>query len=199
MVNNFQLLDIRAQVSVAHVHHIPNFLRPPEIKAIEGMAGEFEFEDGQVLGNNGLNVLIRQSRIKWLSGNQNNNWLYRKILDSVRELNQEFWKFDLYGINESIQYTVYEHQADDSGYFDWHLDFSHEGLPSTRKLTLIANLDDNHEGGEISILLGVKEHKLKLKRGDAILFPSYLINKVYRVTSGKNISIVCWISGPSFR
>jgi len=86
----------------------------------------------------------------------------------IKELNSQIWDFELYGINEYLQYTEYNNIQNSGGHYDWHLDVSHEGLASNRKLSFECILDDSHSGGEFSILLGPTEHKVKLQKGDAL-------------------------------
>ena len=42
-------------------------------------------------------------------------------------------------------------------------------------------------------------HNIKLKKGDAILFPSYQWHRVLPVTKGTRQSLVGWVRGPQWR
>jgi PKHD-type hydroxylase len=200
MFNNFDLLEERTNIAITEVQIIPGFLKNHEITAIQEFSKELPLQQGGIKGNNANNNLIlRESQIKWLEWNDENWWLYTKIMEKVKATNQTTWKFDLYGINEYIQYTEYADNPNARGHYDWHIDVSHVGISSNRKISFECVLEDNYTGGETSLLLGPTENKVRLKKGDAIIYPSYLLNKVYPVISGKRSSIVSWISGPAFK
>lgn len=200
MLRNFQLINLRTEVAVTQIQLIPNFLHLHEIEAIKEMAQTVDYEKGAIMGaTNGSGLVFRDSKVKWLLWNDDNWWLYNKIMDKVRLLNNEFWQFDLYGINEYLQYTEYESKPSGRGHYDYHMDLAHNGIASNRKLSFECVLEDDYEGGEFSTLIGPTEQKVKIKKGDAIFYPSFLMSKIYPVRSGKRSSIVSWISGPSFK
>ena len=35
--------------------------------------------------------------------------------------------------------------------------------------------------------------------GDLVVFPSYVLHEVTPVTKGERNSLVCWVTGPSFK
>ncbi len=200
MLQNFHLLDARTQVPVTQIQYLPNFLSLDEIDLIKQLAQIFEFEEPGVLGEKeDSNLVFRQSKVKWILWNDDNWWLYAKIMETIKDLNNQIWRFDLYGINEFLQYTEYEAGAYGRGHYDWHMDLAHEGIASNRKLSFECILEDQHEGGEFSVLLGPTEHKVSLNKGDCVIYPTFLMNKVYPVKSGKRSSIVSWIAGPAFK
>jgi predicted 2-oxoglutarate/Fe(II)-dependent dioxygenase YbiX len=200
MFSNFDLYPIRTQLPVTQVQYIPGFLHRHEIDAAVEAARLFQEVNGNIMGNEtDQSSLHRASQIRWMEWNDDNWWLYEKIMQASAEINGQLWNFDLFGINEYIQYTEYKNILGNRGHFDWHMDVAHEGLASNRKLSFECVLDDEHEGGDFSILLGPSEYRIKIHKGDAIIYPSYLLTKVYPVYSGTRSSIVSWISGPSFK
>jgi len=199
MVRNFQLLDIRTQLPITHIEHIPNFLNDNEIKALSNVSEQYEWQNGDMVDELDVNILTRVADIKWLSSNEENWWLFEKILKLSKTLNDAYWKFELYGINESLRFSKYKERNNVLGHHGWHMDVTSEGLPSNRKLTLVCGLNDDYEGGETSLILGLTEQRFKIRKGDAYLFPSFLVNKVYPATKGDRQSFTCWLSGPSFK
>ena len=200
MIQNFHLLDLRTQIPVTQVQFLPNFLHRHEIETIKKLIHTVPDNEGAIMGaDQNANLVFRDSTVKWLSWNDDNWWLYTRIMEKVKELNDVFWKFDLYGINEYLQYTEYESKPTGRGHYDYHMDLAHQGLASNRKLSFECVLDDEYEGGEFSLLMGPTEEKVTLQSGDAVFYPSFLMNKVYPVRSGKRSSIVCWLAGPAFR
>lgn len=199
MVRNFQLLEVRSQLPIIHIEFIPNFLDNNEVDTIKSIAEQYHWQSGDIVDEFDVNVYTRIADIKWLSSEGKMWWLYEKILNLGKALNDSYWKFELYGIDESIQYAQYKEKNNILGHYGWHMDVTSEGLPSNRKLTLVCGLNDEYEGGETAIILGLTEQRLKLRKGDAYLFPSFLVNKVYPITRGTRQSFTCWLSGPSFR
>jgi PKHD-type hydroxylase len=136
---------------------------------------------------------MRQSEIAWLpiSGWE---WLYDRIFDSVDRTNK--WEYDIRGFGELIQFTKYD-PKDGASYYNLHRDTgpSHQH----RKISFVILLDDpeNFSGGEFFLEHSGKIEKLK--KGTAIMFPSFLQHQVLPVTSGIRHSLVCWISGPKLK
>ena len=201
MFKNFDLLKTRSEISIADVQVISNFLQIHEINAIKENSENFQFENSEILGlpTHPIVQTPRISSIKWLELQESNSWLYSKLTEKAEILNNNFWEFDLFGINEFIQFTEYNGDTSNRGHYDWHIDVGDIGITSCRKLSFECIMDDNHEGGETSFLLGPSENKIKLNKGDAVFYPSFLLNKVYTVTKGKRTSIVGWLNGPTFR
>ncbi len=200
MIQNFHLLSPRTEVPVTQVQFLPRFLHPHEVVAINAMIAQLPFYQGDILGNNeNSNIVFRDSSIKWIEWNDDNWWLYSKIMEKVKDLNDKIWQFELFGINEYLQYTEYAAKPSGRGHYDYHMDLGHHGLTSNRKISFEIILDDNYQGGDFSLLMGPTEQKVRLSKGDAVFYPSFLMNKVYPVRSGKRTSLVGWTSGPAFR
>ena len=50
---------------------------------------------------------IRKSKTSWIKCNDNTVWLYDSLAYIARQINGQFYDFDLYGFVEDFQYTVY--------------------------------------------------------------------------------------------
>ena len=200
MIQNFHLLNPRTELPITQAQFLPNFLHHHEIEAIKTIASQEPFQEGGILGgDNNSNIIYRNSNIKWLEWNDENWWVFSRIMEKVKLLNDQMWQFDLYGINELLQYTEYEAKPSGRGHYDYHMDLGHFGLASNRKISFEIILEDNYEGGDFSLLVGPTEQKVTLTKGDAVFYPSFLMNKIYPVRSGKRASLVGWISGPAFK
>ena len=57
------------------------------------------------------------------------------------------------------------------------------------------------EGGDFQINSGQEKdaESVKMKKGDIIVFPSFMLHRVKPVTKGVRKSIVIWVMGPKFR
>ena len=60
-------------------------------------------------------------------------------------------------------------------------------------ITIFLNEPDDYEGGELIISTAFGEQKVKLKAGDAVLYPSSSTHRVAEVTRGERIVAVTWL------
>jgi PKHD-type hydroxylase len=139
----------------------------------------------------------RESDICWLNQDDDSNWLFTKIAQVCLEINKLYFRFDLNGIAEQLQFTNYKAP---SGKYGKHIDRGGEGMP-IRKLSISIQLTDpkEYEGGEL-MLYGKDEPDIMDKeQGTLIVFPSYILHEVKPVTKGERNSLVCWITGKPFK
>jgi PKHD-type hydroxylase len=116
----------------------------------------------------------------------------------ARQLNGQYYRFDLYGFLEDFQYTVY--LGGEAGHYDWHIDAGASTV-SPRKLSLVLQLSDpsEYEGGELQFMTSSGITTVRKEKGFVVAFPSYTLHRVTPVTSGIRKTIVVWITGPAFR
>lgn len=144
------------------------------------------------------NLLIRKSLNTWLPVNNDTEWIYERLGNISRCLNGMYWRFDISGFSESLQYTRYN---DDKSFYGWHVD---NGVKVSehpqRKLSITLQLSDEneYEGGEFQINAG-QLNVCPKKKGLVIAFPSYSLHQVTPVTKGIRRSLVVWLCGPPFR
>jgi PKHD-type hydroxylase len=141
---------------------------------------------------------IRISNTSWIDLKQDSEWLYDRISDIINKLNFKYYKFDLHGFYEHMQYTIYE--GNDLGHYDWHLDAGNTSIPP-RKLSFILQLSDpdSYEGGDLQIMNSTEPTTVKKEKGFAVVFPSYTLHRVTPVTKGIRKTLVIWVTGPTFR
>ena len=149
-----------------------------------------------VLEKGSINKKIRDSKISWIYPNNESVWIYRKITEAVSELNSKFFKFDLYGFIEGLQFTHYQAP---SGNYKKHIDRC-LGI-FTRKLSLTIQLSDSssYKGGDLLLYDSPNPRLCPKEQGKLILFPSYVLHEVKPVTKGERYSLVAWITGPQFK
>lgn len=148
-------------------------------------------------GNDG-SLELRSSRIMWLAEDKKFDYLYKELSNVITHVNDHCYKYSLYGF-ESFQYS--EYHAEDSGHYTWHIDNSvRGGQQHVRKLSFSAGLNDEseYEGGELQFWLGPEPVSYRLKKGQIIVFPSYLLHRVTPVTKGVRKTLVGWSRGPNF-
>jgi PKHD-type hydroxylase len=140
---------------------------------------------------------VRDSKISWLYPVDKMEFVFRRVTDIVLNLNEKYFKFDLFGLNEGFQFTNYEAP---SGKYGKHIDRAIN--TSVRKLSISIQLTnpEEYEGGELKLYDGEEEGTVMDKaQGTLILFPSYVLHEVMPVTKGERNSLVTWVTGKQFK
>jgi PKHD-type hydroxylase len=122
---------------------------------------------------------------------------YQRLSAIVLSLNEQFFKFDLHGFGEDLQFTEY---VAPSGKYNSHVDRAFG--TAIRKLSIVVQLTDpdTYEGGDLELLPSIeKPVKPPRTRGTLIAFPSFQLHRVTPVTSGTRNSLVGWINGKQFK
>jgi PKHD-type hydroxylase len=135
---------------------------------------------------------------------EENAWFINRINQAIEHANKVFYNFDLYGYS-FFQYAEYEGLQ--SGKYDAHTDliFGKDKpgyMVDTRKLSLSLLLSEPEKdfiGGEFFIHLSENPALHALRKGQMILFPSFMLHGVSPVLSGTRKSIVIWVEGPKFK
>ena len=156
--------------------------------------------EATVGGHNGelhIETNIRKSKTSWISLNNETGWLYDSLAYIVRQLNGQFFEFDLDGFVEDFQYTVYDGSGD---HYSWHIDKGSSTI-SPRKLSIVLQLTDpsEYEGGDLELFTSSTPIVAKKQKGIIYAFPSWILHRVTPVTSGVRRSLVVWVAGPKFR
>lgn len=110
-------------------------------------------------------------------------------------INSGAWKFDVTHSNQS-EYLKY----DNKGHYTSHVDTAI--MPSdkeTRKITVLAFLNDDFEGGKFYLNNGDTPIYPPQEKGTVLAFPSFITHGVEPVSDGIRHSIVTWICGPWFK
>lgn len=155
-------------------------------------------DKGLIVGKTKGESDARDSKISWLYPNDNMDWVFRRVTDITLNLNERFFNFDLFGINEGFQFTNYEAP---SGKYGKHIDRS-INIP-VRKLSISIQLTnpEEYEGGELKLYDGDddKPNVMDKAQGTLIMFPSYVLHEVMPVTKGERNSLVTWVTGKQFK
>jgi PKHD-type hydroxylase len=138
----------------------------------------------------------RESKISWLFPSDNMDWAFRRVTDIVLNLNERFFKFDLFGLNEGFQFTNYKAP---SGKYGKHMDMGMN--MAVRKMSVSIQLTDpkEYKGGELYLYQGEKGDLMDKTQGTLIMFPSYILHEVKPVTKGERNSLVTWVTGKQFK
>ena len=142
----------------------------------------------------------RDSNIKFHYPTQDTAWIFERLNETIRRANEQFYNYNLNGYSY-FQYTTY----DKNGRYDWHTDMGYgnnkrDNDIQPRKLSLSLLLNDDFEGGEFQINSGKESEAatVQLKKGQIVLFPSFMIHRVKPIIQGTRKSLVVWTLGPKF-
>lgn len=186
--------------TVQDLAQIDDLFSAEELDAIIEIGNRNKLQKGMFYGHEpytqgGSTLLVRSSQVAFIFPSENTEWIFARVGSAVSSMNEEFFGFDLYGIESGLQFSRYEAPG---GHYDWHIDRGF-GTP-VRKLSAVLQLSDpkDYKGGELEMTIGSKTH-MKRRRGTMAVFPSYILHRVRPVTEGTRYSLVAWAGGPAFR
>lgn len=136
----------------------------------------------------------RRTEIRWVHWEPQNDWIFKRIADSVVAANNKWWGYHLAGMNEALQLTHY--LSSENGHYDWHEDHGQTGNFLHRKLSCVLPLNEGYEGGDFE-MYGIGKLQ-EMNPGTLVIFPSFKLHRVTPVTSGERWSLVSWVNGPPF-
>lgn len=138
----------------------------------------------------------RNSFVQFLFPGEFTNWVFARLAGAITAMNDQFFGFDLTGMEQGLQFTRYTAPGE---HYEWHIDKGY--MTAVRKLSLSIQLSDpaDYKGGDLELQFGMKPVKVSRKRGMATIFPSYTVHRVKPVKEGTRYSLVAWVSGPPFR
>ena len=108
--------------------------------------------------------------------------------------NNYWWKYDITHANQT-ELLIYK----PDGHYNPHVDTFHQHSNTTRKLTALAFLNDDFEGGKFFLNANGIQYYPPQKKGTVLVFPSFMIHGVEPVTKGVRYSCVTWLVGPYFK
>lgn len=186
-------------------HVSQGFLTKDECMAIRAVMDEQRMEYATI-GNGDNSSFVEDLKYRTVKNafvdDTQFDWLYDRIARQVKDINDTYFRFDLYGMLESLQYLAYEMPSGDipAGHYDWHQDYG-GGYSARRKLSVSIQLSDTSEYDECDLLMFTNRVELIANRdiGTITVFPSYMPHCVTPIERGKRCALVTWISGPQFR
>ena len=172
-----------------------NVFNSNECKKIIDIGKSLILQDAFVHDNK-INKDIRDSKVSWIYPNDNTHWIFERVTAAIKYLNNNFFKFDLFGLAEGFQFTEY---AAPGNFYGMHIDKIFLG--AVRKLSITIQLSDPNDyvGGELAIMLDKDPIILPKEYGKLVCFPSYVLHEVRPVTEGTRYSLVAWVTGKPFK
>lgn len=173
-----------------------------EVEAIVDIGERLPQETALTAGARTADTDIRKSMVAWIRHGRESDWLFRRLEAIAHDMNRRYFRFDLSGLREGLQYTSYPGNADllEAGHYVWHTDRGRK--VSWRKLSICVQLSDpaQYEGGELELFVrGDAPSRAPKGLGMAVAFPSFVPHRVTPVIAGLRRSLVCWVAGPPLR
>ena len=109
-------------------------------------------------------------------------------------VNHQYWKYHVTHSNQA-EFLMY----DVKGKYEAHVDTFHVVSDETRKISCLAILNDDFEGGKFYIQNGHDKIYPPQEKGDIIIFPSFMLHGVEPVTKGQRFTVITWLVGPYFK
>lgn len=177
-----------------------DFLTCDECLKVIEIGQQLPLESSAVYNNyrDGLSndVSRRKSMQSWILPSRDTRWLFTRLSEAVTVLNNHYFKFNLFGLIEGLQFTRYD--GPDS-FFIPHIDRGFNMI--IRKLSVVIQLSspDQYDGGELLLYTGKDAYMFPKKLGHLACFPSYTLHEVRPVTRGTRYSLVAWVTGEPFK
>ena len=145
----------------------------------------------------------RSTKIKWIFLEKEVEWLFKKLIDKIRQVNHDNFDLQLKFV-ENLQFSEYNEK--DNGFYGTHNDSGKTGslhnFVDIRKLSFTIQLTDESEytGGELILYPeGGDKFVAPKEKGTIVFFESNVSHEVTPVTKGVRHSLVSWVQGPNIR
>ena len=116
----------------------------------------------------------------------------------VNQTNEQNFGYVLFPFNNLNKVLLNIYDSKQKGEYDWHYDSARSDLLDT-KLTILINLSEKYEGGELQLFQGIPYTVKKFTPGTLLLFKSYIHHRVTPVTKGVRKTLTLFCIGPKFR
>jgi PKHD-type hydroxylase len=170
---------------------IPDILNPAQLAKIHETLEGAEYVDGRLTAGFAAGRVKHNLELK--PEPERRERLIRILMASL-------------GHHESFRFAVLPHRVADPifarytpgmGYGD-HVDDPIMGMQGPRfrtdvSMTVFLNPPEDYEGGELVIRTSFGERQVKLKAGDAVIYPSSSLHRVAEVTRGERLVALTWI------
>jgi PKHD-type hydroxylase len=169
---------------------------PEECRRIVEIGRRKIAAEGAVSPAGQRNAAIRESSIAWLHPEDDMDWVFGRVTETVVAANDRFFGFDVFGLLEGFQFTRYDAP---SGFYGMHIDKATGGPVRKLSLTIQLSAPADYDGGELALQIGAEPQLMEREQGQMVIFPSYVLHAVRPVTRGVRYSLVAWVAGLPFR
>lgn len=182
--------------TLEHWAYWDNVFTQEQCQQIITLGNSISKSPGVISSSNPYNLSIRESNVSWINNNLETEWIFKRLTEVVLDLNNRFFRFDLNGFTEPLQFTEYNAP---SGHYVKHIDRGQTIYP--RKLSIVLQLSDPnaYEGGNLELHYEDEPIIAPKNIGKLIVFPSFTLHSVTPITKGTRYSLVAWLGGPNFK
>ena len=178
-----------------------NFFTEEELTNMELYFDSQTLEEAKIAGGAGGETRI--TSVSLIQNKDENNWIFRRLLQLTDTINSQFYNYDLLGF-DYLQYTVYNKVGSHYSYHtDMLMDDKIKGgweLPRKLSFSIIFSEREDFEGGDFNFMLSENvKLTVEQKRGRVIAFPSFVLHRVTPIMQGIRKSLVFWACGPKFK
>jgi len=117
---------------------------------------------------------------------------------SVNAYNEKNFGYILFPFNDLMKALLNIYDSKQKGEYGWHIDSSRSDIQDS-KLTILVNLSETYEGGELQFFQGSPYTVKEFTPGTLLLFKSYINHRVTPVTKGVRKTLTLFCNGPKFR
>ncbi len=189
--------DHRTQLDHLNYYYFTNGFTDEECDKIIEQLEKLPKEDALTgSGDDSKKSAYRVSEVSWVPFEKEYDWIYNRISELAKVANKEMWNYDIWGYQDSLQYTNY---YENGGHYDWHADLG-PGM-SNRKLSCVVQLTnpDELEGGDLQMNVGSRIVTPEKAKGNVTFFSSFTLHRVTPLTKGNRKTLVTWLAGPNLR
>lgn len=169
---------------------VKNFLTKEECDEILNFSlNSLNLTPALVGGNSLPNIESRKSNVAFFNYNEKFPNLTKKILHSI----QDEYRFNGYDLEFNNRFQFTEYKTED--FYNWHTDHSINEFGKNRVCSMVIQLNDSYEGGNLE-LKDEDSNVIQLEKGIGNLytFLSDIEHRVDIVKSGIRYSLVNWLN-----
>lgn len=157
---------------------------------IEYSLKNLDLKKGKV-GNDNIDEKIRKSDISFTNYDLEFPFLKEKLLNEIS--NKIVVKgYEINFENQPYQFTRYE----TGEFYGWHTDASYRGPYSNRYCSVVIQLNNEYNGGDLQMQKNTDDDIITFEKGKGNLFVflSNIRHRVTEVESGTRYSVVSWFT-----
>lgn len=194
------IFEVNNNINQTEYYWYQNGFSEEELEWITNLQAMYQYDTASIVGSTNPSddiSNIRNSRIKWLTLDDNSSWVYEKLANMCLEANDTIWGFNVTSLKDDVQYTEY---YEGGGHYDWHVDIGPYPI-NHRKISIVVQLSDpsEYEGGDLELWTGGQFKQIPKIKGCTVVFPSFLLHRVTPVTKGIRKSLVLWVGGDAYQ
>ena len=165
---------------------IKNFLSEEECNSILNFSLENLSISKAFVGKHNYDESIRNSEVGFYKYESEFPYLRDKILTEIHK-NVEIKGYNI-EFTEPFQFTKYGQNQ----FYNWHKDADSELDSYNRYCSIVIQLNNEYEGGELELLEKNEIIQLEKNKGNLFIFLSSTTHRVKPVTEGTRYSLVNW-------